>query len=231
MTDRAGRRTPLSATVALLRVVIVYEVLMWRSFYRWIFRRPVAPGPGAKPFRYAALMTPLLIVFIVVSAIEIPVFHLMVPWEPVRLAVDLAGVYGLLWMTGLLAMVRVHPHVLTDDGLRVRNGATVDLTVPWTAVEAVRKRDRSREKGRALQVDGSVLHTVVMKYTNVDVALREPVTVRPRRGVFRPVGDPVTVTEIRLYADDPDALVACARERLAGAAPRVDAAEGQPSRP
>jgi hypothetical protein len=45
---------------------------MWRSLFRWMFRRPVAPDAGAKAFGYAAVVTPLLFVFIAVSAIDVP---------------------------------------------------------------------------------------------------------------------------------------------------------------
>ena len=55
---------------------------------------------GADAFPYAGDVTPVLWAFIVVSAIEVPVVHLLVPWESLRLALDVAGVYGVLWMVG-----------------------------------------------------------------------------------------------------------------------------------
>ena len=196
----------MRAVLNVLRIVVVFEIRMWRSLYRWIFRRPVATGPGAEPFTYAGLQTPLLVVFIAVSAIEIPVLHMLLPWEAVRFVVDLLGVYGLLWMIGILAMVRVHPHVLSDEGLRFRYAAGVDATLPWSAVAAVRERGRGLEKGRSIQVIDGVLHVVMVKQTNVDVTLREPTTVTWAKGRS------ATVTEVRLYADDPRAFVARARE-------------------
>jgi hypothetical protein len=51
----------------LLRQALSYELGLWRSLYRWMFRRPL----GAGTFGYASPVTPLLAAFIGVSAIEI----------------------------------------------------------------------------------------------------------------------------------------------------------------
>jgi hypothetical protein len=185
---------------------------MWRSLFRWIFRRHVPRTAGMRTFRYAATSTPILMVFIIVSAIEVPILHLALPWEAVRIAADAAGVYGLLWMLGLLASLRAHPHVVTDDGVRVRNGFAVDLTVPWDAVASVRTRNRGLESRKAFQLErsdaGTVAQVGIMSQTNVDLVLREPTAIRAPRG-----GTEV-VTEVRLYADDPAAFAADARRHL-----------------
>jgi hypothetical protein len=86
--------------------------------------------PDEATFGYARSTTPIIAAFIGVSAIEIPAVHLLVPWETVRVVVDLLGVYGLLWMVGLLALLRTRPHVVTADGLRVRGSGGLDITVP-----------------------------------------------------------------------------------------------------
>jgi Bacterial PH domain len=188
-----------------------YESAMWRSLFRWVTRRPVAPGPNGQAFRYSGTMTPLLIVFIAVSAIELPILHLLLPWETVRLIVDIASVYGLLWMFGLLAIVRVYPHVATDDGLRVRSGFNVDFTIPWAAVASVRSRNRPVE-GKGVQIERTetavIAQVGVMKQTAVDLVLREPTV------VALPQADGEPVTEVRLYVDDPDALVRRAKRHL-----------------
>ncbi|MBA2630207.1 MAG: hypothetical protein H0U84_04205, partial [Thermoleophilaceae bacterium] len=50
----------------------------------WIARRSITRDAGAVAFGYASLLTPILIAFIAVSAIEIPVVHLLMPWETIR---------------------------------------------------------------------------------------------------------------------------------------------------
>ncbi|MBF9134525.1 hypothetical protein I0C86_37195 [Plantactinospora sp. S1510] len=200
----------------LLRKAAAYEVTTWRSLYRWIRRRPVAPE-GATAFSYAGVVTPLLIVFIVVSAIEIPILDLILPWKTARIIAAAVGVYGLLWMIGLLASLRVHPHVLGDAGIRIRNAASIDVTLPWDAVETVRKRYRSLESSRAVQVDRTgatiVLNIGTASQTSVDIVLRRPMVVPVRKGADEPVH------EVRCYADDPEGFVARARQHLTAGLP------------
>ncbi|MEV0809165.1 hypothetical protein [Micromonospora sp. NPDC050200] len=200
----------------LLRRAVAYEIGMWRSLHRWLLRRPLTLPPGAEAFSYVGVVKPILGVFIGLSAIEVPIFDLIlsrtVPWQWVRQVVLGLGIWGLLWMIGLFASLRVHPHVLDADGLRVRNGASVDIALPWTAVAAVAARYRSLPSSRTVQVEqgdaGPILHVATGSQTSVDVVLREPLTVALPKGPSAPV------SEIRLYADDPDALVALARRHL-----------------
>ncbi len=196
---RAPTRAP-----SLARRVVAYELGMWRSLFRWVRRRPVAPGVEA--FSYAGAVTPVMWAFIGVSAVEIPAVHLLLPWESVRRLLLAVGIYGLLWMIGMLAGLRVHPHAVDDEGLRVRYGATVDLRIPWSQIAAVRRRLRSHEGVRAVRVSGSgadrLLDVVIANQTNVEVVLVRPLPLLAARGDVEPVG------AVRLYADDPGRLVA-----------------------
>jgi hypothetical protein len=117
--------------VDLVRRAIAYELRMWADLVRWVLRRPVC-ARDETPFAYARATTPIVGGFIAASAIEIPALHFLVPWERVRFVVDLLGVYGLLWRVGLLAGLRMRPHVMAPDGLRVRGTGGLDVTIPWT---------------------------------------------------------------------------------------------------
>ncbi|WP_018348695.1 hypothetical protein [Longispora albida] len=192
----------------LARRAIRFELLMWRSLYRWwIVRRPYGTEHGGEPFSYATALTPIMWAFIGVSAAEIPAVHLLLPWQGVRVAMLIIGVYGLTWMIGLLASLKTHPHIVDGEGMRLRYGGSVDITIPWTAVEKIGTRMRSVEKSRSVQLDGERLDLVISSQTNVDVTLREPVEVRLPKG-------PAVITELRFYADDNSALVARARELI-----------------
>ena len=151
--------------------------------------------------------------FIFVSLVELPVVHLLLPWDTVRFVADVLSVWGLLWMVGFLAGMRVFPHLLDDQGLRVRHGTTLDLRIPWEAVATVRARRGSVPTQRTVQVehtpDGVVVDVAVLKQTKVDVVVVRPTTVRLPAGMEE-------VTEVRLYVDDPRAFVVAAREHLAG---------------
>src|SRR4051812_590969 len=133
---RDGGGRPVTGTTAgrfwvVARKAAAYEWNIYRSLFRWVTRRPAASGPGARAFGYAAVITPVLVAFIVVSAIELPVLHLVLPWRGVRLLADIAGIWGLVWMLGLMASVRGYPHVVSDAGLRIRSGGTISIDVPW----------------------------------------------------------------------------------------------------
>lgn len=195
--------------MAALRTVTAYEAAMWRGLYRWITRRPLTLAPGDVAFGHAGPVKPIFAVFIVMSAVEIPIFDLvisrLVPWSAVRYVALAAGAYGLIWMIGLLGALLTNPHVVGDAGIRVRNGTSVDVTIPWDAIASVRHRYRSLPSSRAVQVEEAVLNLGTGNQTSVDVTLREPLALPLRKGPTPPVN------EVRFYADDPKALVALAR--------------------
>src|SRR3712207_796407 len=120
---------------SLLRRAAATEGAMWRSLYLWLRRKPPALGPGGEAFGYLGVIKPILGVFIGLSIVEIPILDLIVrkvvPWEPARWIVLVLSIWGLLWMVGLIAGLKLHPHVVGDDGIRVRMGTGPDFTVPW----------------------------------------------------------------------------------------------------
>lgn len=211
--------TAVTGGAGLARRAAVFELSLWRSLYRWLLRRPVAIG-GAEGFGYASAVAPLFWAFIVMSAIEIPIAHLLLPWTGARRVVLALGVWGLTWMIGLLASLRVHPHVVGDSGMRVRYGTTVDITIPWEAIAAIRLQRRNLAKSRTVQLDRTdsaiVLNIGVSSHTNIDVDLRRPTTVDLPRNRLE------TITRLHFYADDPTALITRAREHLAAHIPSRD---------
>ena len=109
-----------------LQLAASYEAGIWRSLYRWLTRRPRSTNADAGLFGYGSQATPILLAFIFVSALEIPILPLLLPSAAVRYSLLVLGVWGLLWMLGLLASIRTHPHVIdkgrtpTPVGLLVR---------------------------------------------------------------------------------------------------------------
>jgi hypothetical protein len=203
----------------LLRHAVAFERGIWRSLGRWVRRRPDVPA-GAEAFPYVSAAAPVLWTFIVLSAVEIPLVDWLLPWPSLRIALLVVGVYGLLWMLGLLAAMRVYPHTVDDAGLRVRNGFAVDVRVPWEAIAAVRVRRRSVEGSRTVVVheDGGrrAVSVAVVASTQVDVELRTPLVLPLAWTGGRPVD------EVRLAADDPAALVRRLRAGVADHAARAD---------
>jgi hypothetical protein len=188
----------------LVTFVIRYEIRLWIALFRWILRRPVPLPPGTVRFHYSGAVTMILAVLLAVSAIEIPILHLMLPWPVVRGISVVVGCSGLFWMVGLLATMRVHPHLVGPDGLRIRNSITLDLPLAWSDVASVRARPRSMPPGGQTQVEDGVLSLGMASGTTVDVVLARPLVVP----VKKTRGEPVT--QIRFHADDADGLIAAA---------------------
>ena len=101
------------------RWLVRLEIGIWRSLILWVTRRKPGQGPGVQAFPYSRDVAPIMGAFIFVYVLS---------------------VWGLLWMIGFLAGMRVFPHLLDDHGLRVRHGTTLDLRIPWEAVATVRAR-------------------------------------------------------------------------------------------
>lgn len=180
------------------------EVHGYQSVYRYVFRRPRVP-PGAAAFSYHGPVLLLLWVFIVVSAIELVVLDLIVRrWEPVRLPLFVLGLWGLVWMVGLLFGMLTRPHAVGPDGLRIRSGAEVDIALAWDDIASVRRRAHSvLEKQPGVTVDDegrATLHLRMQNETNLEVRLVRPLELRMPHGTE-------TVSQVDLYADDPRAFL------------------------
>ncbi len=138
------------------------EVRIYESLWRAIARRPSIPR-GAQGFRYHRPVLTILVIFIVLSAIEIPILDLVVHrWLPLRIVFLVLGIWGLTWMLGLLCAYLTRPHTVGPEarvpGLPPKGGEhEVTLLRFWAdepeaLLEAV--RDRLGEWRR--RADGSV---------------------------------------------------------------------------
>ncbi|MCP2323914.1 hypothetical protein HDA40_002421 [Hamadaea flava] len=189
--------------------LMAYEWRMWLALGRWIARRPPR---GGRPFRYAAPVVPIIWTFIVLSAVEIPIADLLLPWRGVRIAMLVLGAWGVTWMIGLLASMYVNTHTIGEDDINVRYGLSIDFPVPWEAIAEIRANQRPLQTSKTVHFDqtktGTALSVAVGSQTAVDLVLVSPQVVR------LPSGDSEPVTEIRINADDPAAFVAEARAHL-----------------
>lgn len=197
---------------ALARHGVVFELRLYRSLFRWPARRPDLGGPGDVPFTYARTVTPVMWLWIFASAAELPLVHLLVPWEWLRISLLVVGVWGLVWMVGLLASLYVHPHLLGADRLRVRYGASHTVEVPWAAVASITYKDEDLESTvwtlQPRETDrGTDLQVGVSGRVNVHATLHDPTEVATAKG-------PMRIVELSFFADEPRPLVAQARTHL-----------------
>jgi hypothetical protein len=207
------RDLTLARVYGLVRHAVVFELRLYRSLFRWVTRRPDHGAPEDTPFTYARAVTPVMWLWIFASAAELPLAHLLVPWETVRFLLLLSGVWGLMWMIGLLASLYVYPHLLGPTTLRVRYGASHTIALPWASVASFTHRREDLDSSvRTLQPresdDGIDLQVAVSGQVNVHARLRGPTVVTTAKG-------PMEIVELSFFADDPRALVAHARAVLA----------------
>jgi hypothetical protein len=207
-----------SSVFSLAGRVVMFEFRLYVSLARWLIRRPSIPR-GVEPFGYSQVVTPVMLLWIFASAAEMIVVHLLIPWPPVRIIVLVISAWGLIWMIGFLASIKVHPH-LVGDTLRVRHGTSVDIAVPWESISSivVQRRDlpssiRTLRFGETKS--GMALQVAVSDQVNVRAVLKDTLTVPTRKGDR-------DITELSFWADDPNALVARAREHLTPDVARQD---------
>ncbi|WP_439593951.1 hypothetical protein [Microbacterium sp.] len=208
--ERPPTRTPTQHIVRIARAAWRAEVGVWLSLYRFVFRRPKVP-PGASGFAYHSPILTILVVFIVLSAIEIPIIDLIVhPWPWIRIPLLIAGIWGVTWMLGLLLGFLTRPHAVGPDGIRVRSGAEVDIDLPWAAVASVERSHDVVEKAPKVRVEeshGRTLGLRIQNETNVLVLLEAPVHVQLG-------SDHHEIDAVRLWTDDLDGFLAAVRTHI-----------------
>ncbi len=199
--------------VALAREALLLELALYRSLVRWLARRPDVPR-GATPIGYAALVGPMLWLWIFGSGVEVLVVEVVLrsvdaPWaDALRLPLLVLGVWGVLWMLGMLASYRTRPHLVTDSELLLRSGARSWVAVPSVAIAAIRLVDHELPGLRSLQVEGEQVLIGVSSGTNLELVLRAPMTLRTSKGA-------VTAARVGTWVDEPREVAEALRTRLA----------------
>ena len=206
---RLASRRPLRETCADARTHI------YASIGRFVARRPAIPR-GAAGFSFHKPVLTILIIFIVLSAVEIPIIDLIVhPWPAVRIPLLVLGIWGVTWMFGLLCAYLMRPHTVGPDGINVRGGLEIDVALSWDDIASVARNRRIDEpkSPKIVETDGS--RTLLLRIndeTNIEIELERPTVVRlPGHGVD---GGEQTVTAVRIWVDDPQAFMDEVRKYL-----------------
>jgi hypothetical protein len=203
---------PRGTAPSTVQRALAFESGIWRSLLRWLLRRNDVPD-GAEAFSYHRMVAPVMWLWIFASAAEVVAVDALLPWHTARIVAGVLGLWGLAWMVGMLGALTTHPHLVDDAGLRLRNGFSLDLRVPWEAVASVSARSHDLPSSmRSVHVEetghGEVLAVGVSGRTNVLVRLREPTVFTTGRGQH-------VVTGVRLWADEPRTLVTRVRAAVA----------------
>ena len=161
-------------------------------------------------------MLTILVVFIVLSAVEIPILDLIVHrWPPVRIPVLILGIWGLTWMFGLLCGYLMRPHTVGPDGIRVREGLETDIRLTWDDIASV-ARDRRVDEPKTPKItaaDGArTLSLRMQDETAITIELERPTAVRLPGSA--PKGGEQVVDEVRIWVDDPAGFMAEVRKHI-----------------
>jgi len=187
---------------ALAWEAVLLELALYRSLARWIAHRPDV-APGATPIGYAQLVGPMLWLWIFGSATEVVVVevvlqHIEVRWaEAIRLPLLVIGIWGVLWMLGMLAAYRVRPHLLTSDRLRIRNGARTWVELPLDAMATTHTTEHELPGViKAVHHKDGLLLIGVSSRTNLELTLTGRTALRTSKGEM-------TADKVGLWVDEP----------------------------
>ncbi len=216
--NRSDAPTRTARALSFLHRAWISELRVYSSIARAIARRPAVPAGGTGIAYHQPVLT-ILIIFIVLSAGEIPILDLIVPpWPAVRIPILILGIWGLTWMIGLLCAMLMRPHAVGPDGIRIRSGLELDVPISWDDIAsvAIAKRVDEPKLPRVTPTEQGAEYAERMQdETNIEIELERPVGIRLPG--LRPKGGRHEVTRIRLWADDPRAFLAAARPFLLAA--------------
>jgi hypothetical protein len=188
------------------------EVTLYLALLRWIVRRPDVPT-GTTPIGYSRLVAPMLWLWIFGSVTEVVVLDVLLSrwWTPLRVPLLGIGIWGLVWMLGMMAAYRTRPHLLGEASLQVRDGIHARVDVPLERIASVRSVDHELPGLlRSVHVEGedgeAVLLIGVSSRTNVELVLTGPTTLATPHG-------PTTVGRVGLWVDEPREVADLIRRR------------------
>jgi hypothetical protein len=189
------------------------EVTLYLALARWVARRPDVPA-GTTPIGYSRLVAPMLWLWIFGSATEVVVLDVLLSrwWPPLRVPLLVVGVWGLVWMLGMMSAYRTRPHLLGDTSLQVRDGIHARVDVPLERIAGVRSVDHELPgllKSVHVEGDGdaATLLVGVGSRTNLELVLTGPSTLETPHG-------PTTVARVGLWVDEPREVADVLRRRL-----------------
>lgn len=190
-----------------MRSALAQEFALYRCLGRWLTRQPDVP-PGAKAIGYSQLVAPVLWLWIFASGTEAVVVEVVLrtidaAWaDAIRLPFLIVGIWGVIWMLGLMASYRVKPHLLTDDMLVVRNSARTWVEVPLPCVETIRAVGHELPGGlKSLRHEDGLLLVGVNGQTNLELVLEESTILKTSKGEL-------AAEKVGLWVDEPRIAVA-----------------------
>ena len=119
--------------------IVSLEPRMIACLLLWLFRRG-RQGAGQFSYHRRSWGGALLILVLLTVPVEIFVVELLVPWAWLRWVLLIAALYGVLWIGGLIASLKVLPHQLEAGGVRLRHGNLAEVLIPYHEIADVEQQ-------------------------------------------------------------------------------------------
>lgn len=205
-TDRKERWVSAASELfspALVRLAVAEMTVIHMALFRW--GGPADVPANARAFAYHRHLTPMCATLLILSAIEIAVYHLLVGhWSrTATLVMFVLSDVGFVYLVGLIKSFRFRPVLLTPEGVRVRAGFLIDQLVPLDAIVAIEGGFTGEEVR-----DPATLNAALLAWPNIMLLLDRPLH---RRSLLKKRGPFVRVA-FRL--DDPEPFIRLLAWRL-----------------
>ena len=188
---------------AWVRLAVAELTVVHMALFCW--RGPADVPANARAFAYHKHLTPMCATLLILSAIEIAVYHLLLGhWSrTAAIVLFVLSDVGFVYLVGLIKSFRFRPVLLTPDSVRVRAGFLIDQLVPLDAITAVEGSFTGEEVR-----DPATLNAALLAWPNIMLRLNRPLH---RRSLLRKRA-PVLRVAFRL--DDPEPFMRLLRWRL-----------------
>ncbi|PSO09713.1 MULTISPECIES: hypothetical protein [unclassified Sphingobium] len=187
----------------LVRLAVAELTVIHMALFRWGGSADVPAN--ARAFAYHKHLTPMCATLLILSAIEIAVYHLLVGhWSrTATIIMFVLSDVGFIYLVGLIKSFRFRPVLLTPEGVRVRAGFLIDQLVPLDAIVAV----ESGFTGDEVRAPAT-LNAALLAWPNILLRLDRPLHRRSflkKRGPF---------DRIAFRLDDPEPFIQLLTWRL-----------------
>ncbi|HEX8414872.1 MAG TPA: hypothetical protein VF637_13445, partial [Sphingomicrobium sp.] len=179
---------------ALVRLALAELTIIHMALFRW--GGPADVPANARAFAYHKQLAPMCAMLLILSAVEMAVYHLLVgQWSrTAALIMFVLSDVGFIYLVGLIKSFRFRPILLTPEGIHVRAGILMDHFIPFEMILAV----ETNFSGETVR-DRGTLNAALLAWPNILVRLRER---RPRRSALNKKG-PITSIAFRLDEPEP----------------------------
>ena len=193
---------------ALVRLAAAELAILHMALFRW--GGPADVPADCRAFSYHRHLAPMCAVMLVLSAIEMTVYHLLLGhWS--RTAAMILFVIsdaGFVYLVGFIKSFRFRPVLLTLEGVRVRTGFLIDQLIPFESIARI----ETGFSGTQVRAPGS-FNAALLAWPNILLVLDPPVQ---RPSLFK---GSRAYSKIAFRLDDPEAFVRLLRWRLGRIAP------------